>query len=266
MNQRVAVVQGDFSWSGGLTVESCVGFCVEEGGVDPDELRSALLDAVRPADTMVDDVRREFDWGASGPLAHDLLITVGVGVPAGVLSAALYDALRSLVRKVRRSEAQVLEPGDQDFAWRSFSKFLEYAMKASELSLVAVVRRQDHWYIRAQSDRGEIEGVVDDQGLIMAARLIRGGTSTVFMATDGTANRKHRTGTVDISGTLGACLVEKPSVSSHHGEDGYRARPNTGSPAVVFAPIGASRRAGKPRSRRALTSALDSPLSSHQPH
>ena len=174
MHQRVAVLGATGARGPETDVDSAIGFVVEEGGSDPDLLRTTVLDVVRPADLTVEDRRSEYDWGASGPLVHELVITVAIGVPASIVSAALYDCLRAALRRARRSEDAPGANVREDTAWETFASFVEFAMGARRVRLEEVNQRHGHWYARAWTDRGVVEGIIDGDGLL-AARVVREG-------------------------------------------------------------------------------------------
>lgn len=175
MNQRIAVVGAE---GGPIDVYagSAIGFLLEDGGTDPDLLRAELLEAIRPADLRVTDKRSEDDWGASGPLLHELIITVSTELATNVASAALYDSLRAALRRIRRSDdsPSIADVMNEKDAWKTFADFIEFAMKIKRVRLEEIEQRTEYWYVRAEIDHGAVEGVVTNQRVV-AARTVREG-------------------------------------------------------------------------------------------
>lgn len=167
--QRVAVACGGDGWSDLYQGTYAIGFVMEDGAVHPDDVRTELMAALRPADLVVEDRRTEHDWGASGPVFFDLLIGV-----AGSLSASvLFATVQGLIRRARRSDdLPELEAPDANRIWHSVERFVGSALRAGGPRLSSIEHRGNHWYVRGDGLRGEFEAAVDNQGEIVIARLV----------------------------------------------------------------------------------------------
>jgi hypothetical protein len=152
-------------------VLEAVGIHFDEGGLDPDLVRRDLLAVVLPADLMVDDVRREYDWGASGPLYHELLITLAAGTGSTLIATAILACLkrmRECLGKVRAAREDEGEPSAEQI-WVRFKEFVKSSFRASSVTAVDVTRFPSGWHVLAEADGVLVEGRVSIDGVLLAA-------------------------------------------------------------------------------------------------
>ena len=169
-HQRVAVAEGGSGWSPEYEGTLAIGFIVSDGAVEPDMVRAKLLEAIRPADVVIQDRRVEHDWGASGPILYDLLIGMGGSMSAAVVIAAVQGLLRH-VRRSEDAEGGAVVVGADEVS-RKFVEFVASALRGGEPRADLVERRQAHWYVSGTCSRGPVEALLDDTAEIVIARLV----------------------------------------------------------------------------------------------
>ena len=169
-HQRAAVAEGGSGWSAKYEGTRAIGLVVSNGAVEPDMVRAKLLEAIRPADVVIEDRRVEHDWGASGPIIYDLLIGMGGSMSA----AAVIATVQALLRHVQRSEdgegGAVIAGADE--VTGKFVEFVASALRGGEPKANLVERRQGHWYVSGSCSRGPVEALLDDTAEIVIARLV----------------------------------------------------------------------------------------------
>lgn len=172
-HQRAAVAEGGSGWESQYEGTLAVGFVIADGAVDPDEVRSALLEAIRPADVVVEDRRVEHDWGASGPILFDLLI----GMAGSMSASAVVAAVGGLLHRARRSEeAPEHRPTvTADEVSRTFAEFVSSALRGRDPKIDEISMRDGYWYVSGRCSRGRMEGLADASGEIVIARLVQEG-------------------------------------------------------------------------------------------
>lgn len=69
-------------------------------GVGAQELSDALDGLVSPADRDYEERRTRFDWGASGPLTQEILVTFAVSALSNVTVLGVLAGIKALRRKL----------------------------------------------------------------------------------------------------------------------------------------------------------------------
>ncbi|GIU84961.1 MAG: hypothetical protein KatS3mg008_1736 [Acidimicrobiales bacterium] len=174
--QRVVIAAQGSVYEESFNASEAMGFVISDGAVDPDLVRSHLLEVLLPADFIIEDRRQEHKWGASGPLSLDFFI----GIASSFTAATVYETLKYLLKRAVRSKdsgghIQI----NADSAWMVFTRFVELALDAKPRRAIQLERREGHWFILADTSRGEVEGVIDAGGEICAARLRSEGEGTI---------------------------------------------------------------------------------------
>jgi len=171
--QRAAVVEGGTGWSASYEGDFALGFVLRNGAVDPDAARMKLMEAVRPCDLVVEDSRREHDWGASGPVVFDLMIGIAGSMSATVVLWAIKDLL-AMVKRSEEFPEGIVDLSAEEVS-TTFGEFVSSALRGRNVRTDEVERRGDYWYVAGRCSRGRVEGLVDAAGEIIQARLMKKG-------------------------------------------------------------------------------------------
>lgn len=178
-SQRVAVVEGGSGWDDSYEGNFAIGLVLEEAAVDPDVARAKLMAAIRPCDVVVEDMRREHDWGASGPIVYDLLI----GMSGSMMVTGVAMVVQGLIDRATRGDAPERTAASAEEVSHAFNSFVQSALKGKNAKVDDAENRGDHWYLQGRCSRGRVEGMVDPRGEIVLARLVKEGEDPLVWPT-----------------------------------------------------------------------------------
>jgi hypothetical protein len=136
-------------------------------GPPMDEVRPEILDAIAPNYYYLEDTRRRTNWGATSPLAQDLILSVG----GSVLGVGIVNSVKLVAARVRSTHLNQDRPErEPEHVWNAFTDLAERAFRARKLRCKEITKKAKYWYLTADCDGREIEAKLSLDGVVVFAR------------------------------------------------------------------------------------------------
>jgi hypothetical protein len=135
------------------------------GAVPPEELIDGALAVVAPRYYVLEESRKQANWGATGLSVQDVVILYSINTLSELTTAAIIAGLLKLSKVFRGRPV-----ADADTAWTEFDGFLTRCFKVAGASMDEIKETEDGWAIKARSGNRKYEGHVGKDGQVVRAR------------------------------------------------------------------------------------------------
>ncbi len=137
------------------------------GSLPPEALIDGALSVVAPRYYVLEESRRQANWGATGLSVQDVVVLYSINTLSELTTAAIIAGLMKLSKVFHGRQI-----ADADSAWTAFDEFLTRCFKVAGASMVEVKETDDGWLIKARSGNRRYEGHVGKDGSVVRARKV----------------------------------------------------------------------------------------------